>query len=222
MSYYPTNMYEVESGRYILRNKATGQTLDSNIGAAKHLSNAHKRVFANNVNDKAANHMWTIEKVLPGQYMICTVPNKYCDRMALDGNINVPQHRGTHPAPFLYQPTPEAPNHRWYLIPAPTGEPGLYIIVNAANGKALDGNVNGVDHYDKNHKTPFLWDRVDTAPNHQWFLQKIHYEPTINHITTAKSSTGAVLAGAGVGLVVAGPLGALVGAAIADTATRKK
>jgi hypothetical protein len=233
MSYYPPQQpyypqqqpqqhFELPSGKYLLRNKATGLTMDCNTSAAYQKCKKHPRVFANSVNDTAANHHWYIEKIQGNEYMICTAPSKYQPtKKALDGNINAPQHKSSHPAPFLWDPTPSASNHRWYFIPAPTGEPYTYVIVNASNGKALDGNIDGCDHYDTKHKTPFLWDRVDSAPNHQWILTPIYHEATMNQ-PVKSSNGGAVAVGVGVGLIVAGPLGAIVGGVIADAATKKK
>jgi hypothetical protein len=159
------------TGDYVIINKQTNEALDSNINSGSQLSQQHPRPFMWQANSNAPNHQWRVEKQFNGNYIIKTRVNS--QEMALDGNTNVPQHRSSHPCPFLYPVTPNAKNHRWIL--RPTGEYNTYMIVNEDNGLALDGNVTSADQYDYSHKAPFLWTPVPTAQNHLWSFQQVNY-----------------------------------------------
>lgn len=151
--------------RYLLVNKSTGQALDWNTPAAAQLSVAHPRIFMYSESPNSQNHHWQIEKQPNGNYLIKTSNGQF----ALDGNTGVPNVAPSHPAPFLYTPTPSAANHRWRF--EKVGKK-TYVIINEANGLALDGNVNGAPQRDARLKSPFLWTPVHSAANHQWVLKK--------------------------------------------------
>jgi hypothetical protein len=203
---------ELPSGRYVIVNRQTGLALDGNYHGARQLSKHHRRVHAWKPVFDAMNHQWSIEKVTSnGEYMLTT--DFKGPKLALDGNTNAPQHVPTHPTPFLFTPTPTAPNHRWRIVPV-TGLPNTFMIINVANGKCLDGNVSAIAHYDAKHQSPFLWDPVPDAPNHHWILSKV--------VNTSSTSHGSTLAGAAIGFAVAGPLGAVVGAVVGSSASKKK
>jgi len=161
----------VPSGKYMIVNKSTGLALDGNVNGASHQSHQHKRPFVWNPVPTAHNHYWNVKHVHGDEYLITT--DAAGPEHALDGNTNVPQINSSHPQPFLYTPVPSAANHRWRFVPA-QGEPNTFTLVNVANNLALDGNVNGIAHHDANHKAPFLWTPVYTAPNHKWELRRQH------------------------------------------------
>lgn len=152
--------------RVMIINSSTNKALDWNHRAAAQLSGGHPRVFVYQPTDHSPNHHWILEKTGNGNYLIKTGDNS----LALDGNVNVPNVSPSHPAPFLYTPTPSAANHRWRIEKVAKSQ---YIIINEANGLALDGNVDGAPQRDNNLKSPFLWTPVRSAANHLWKLKEI-------------------------------------------------
>jgi len=105
------------------------------------------------------------------------------DGRALDCNTAAcGQLSPQHPRPFLWQPTPGAPNHRWSLRPCGNGN---YMIV-GSNGMALDGNT-GVPQEDQQHPKPFLWQPTPGAPNHQWRFQATG-QPNVYNIVNASNN----------------------------------
>jgi len=101
------------------------------------------------------------------EYMIVSLNS----RMALDGNENVPQHDAQYPAPFMWAPHPNAPNHRWRLI---NESGGYYSIENVANGKVLDGNVTASNQLDSKHRAPFLNWKTSNNDGQLWELRKVN------------------------------------------------
>jgi hypothetical protein len=170
----------VTPGKYMIVNKQTGQALDANINAPRHLSHEHKRPFMWTATPTAENHYWNLQHINADEFLITS--NFPGHEIALDGNTNVPQHTHTHPSPFVYQPVPSAANHRWKFVVVPH-EPNTFYILNAANGLALDGNVNGGSHHDHAHQAPFLWQHVPSALNHKWELRP--YGQYNNNTTTS-------------------------------------
>jgi hypothetical protein len=153
-----------ESQNVSIVSASSGLALDANTGACAQISGQHPRPFLWAHTPSAANHRWQLRHVQGDEYMIVSQSSG----LALDGNTAVPQQDAAHPKPFMWQPTPTAPNHRWRLVP--TGAPNCWMIVNVANGLALDANVSATMHTSPQHPCPFLWQPVPTAPNHQWHL----------------------------------------------------
>jgi len=92
---------------------------------------------------------------------------------ALDANTGgASQHTPSHPRPFLWSPVPSAHNHQWEIQHV---EGDWYNLVSRSSGKALDGNI-AVEHKDPNHPSPFMWDLVKHAHNHQWKFQKVGHD----------------------------------------------
>jgi len=161
--------HTIQNGEYFIKNKSTGLALDANTGAYQQHSLAHPRVFMYGHNPSAPNHKWFLEKQSNGAFLLKTHYHGG-QAMALDGNVSVPQS-GVHPSPFLYTATPHAPNHQWWL--KPTGDGISYLIVNAANGLALDGNTSGNHQHSFQHASPFLYAETPHAPNHHWIIEKV-------------------------------------------------
>jgi len=152
-------------GSYTIVNASTGKGLDSNVHGAPQLDSSHPRIFVWESVPSANNHQWEMRNVEAEWYTISPKGSN----LALDGNVNVPQVASSHPAPFLWERVPNAHNHQWKFQELGTN---TYVIINRANGLALDGNVAGAPQHASSHPSPFLWTPVPEAKNHQWVLQQ--------------------------------------------------
>jgi len=152
-------------GSYTIVNASTGKGLDSNVQGAPQLDPSHPRIFVWDSVPSALNHQWEMWNVEAEWYTISPKGSN----LALDGNVNVPQVVSSHPAPFLWERTPNAHNHQWKFDDIGNN---TYVIINRANGLALDGNVAGAPQHASSHPAPFLWTPVPDAKNHQWVLQQ--------------------------------------------------
>jgi len=165
---------------------SANKALDSNVGGAHQHNAQHPRIFLWDPVPSAHNHHWKVEALPNGNYILKS------SGKALDGNLSVPNHVSNYPSPFLWDPVPSAPNHQWRIVP--TGY-GTFGIVNVANNKALDANVGATQHPDAQHPSPFLWDFVPSAPNHQWRFQPLkEHTYTITCVSSGKAldaNTGA-------------------------------
>jgi len=156
----------VHHGTYTIVNVATHTALDSNTGGASQLSSSHPRPFLWTPVPSAHNHQWDIKHAEGDWFNIVA----HGTNKALDGNVSVPQVATSHPHPFLWDTVPSAHNHQWRF--QKVGH-DTYLIVNRANGLALDGNVTGAPQHSSTHAAPFLWTPVEHAHNHQWVLTRL-------------------------------------------------
>jgi len=91
--------------------RGTNKALDGNT-AVPQVAATHPAPFLWDIVPTAHNHQWKFQQVGHDTYVIINRQNG----LALDGNVGgAAQHTSTHPAVFLWQPVPSAPNHQWIL-----------------------------------------------------------------------------------------------------------
>jgi hypothetical protein len=120
-----------------------------------------------NIQHKKQNTM----SLATGEYIIV---NKQTGK-ALDANVDAASHMSNdHKRPFMWDKTPSASNHKWFVEKQYNGS---YLLKTRHNNheRALDGNVN-VPQKQTSHPQPFLWTPVPSAANHRWILKQVGSE----------------------------------------------
>jgi hypothetical protein len=152
-------------GQYVIINKKTGRALDANVHAAKQLCEKHRRLFMSEFSGTGTrSQRFFIEKHGVNSYLIKTrfVQGDNNNReLLLDGNTqaHVPNYDQRHKTPFLWHFDGKSKNHRWRFVAHEST--CTFAIVNEANELALNGgDIDFMEqkqqHFDPEHKSPFL------------------------------------------------------------------
>lgn len=190
---------------YMIVCHSNRMALDGDVTAAKQLSRTHRRPWLNfDLNFCSPSQYWRLVQVdeEAKSYQPCFLIGLMlftAEPLCLDGNCarHVPQVATKYPTPFLWGVRAAPKNHQWLLEPVTDRGPNIFVLINRANGKCLDGNVSVVTHADENHKAPFLANYrslTHIAPSQCWelipvpkHLMSLSYAPTIS------SSTGDIV-----------------------------